>query len=294
MRKAGTRNRNRPFTIPEQMHLALYKKTVPDFEYQNSLLLFHIDMRRTWRSRAWKKAHPLSFPQKIKYRLRRLILPIRIFLGKLGLPEEETFFHMAAKWVKRHSIEGDYCEFGVYTGRSFVQAYQAIHQDVPGLKYFAFDSFEGLPAPGKEDLVYPQFSEGSFAATQPEFVGNLKKHNLNMASVEIVPGWFSDVLTPSLAKEIGLSRVAVAFIDSDLYISTGPVLDFLTDLLADGSLIVFDDWHAFRGHPDLGPQKAFREWKTKNPYLRFSPFPSAPNSYQRAFIVHKPLNDQSR
>ncbi len=106
-----------------------------------------------------------------------------------------------------------------------------------------------------------------------------------------MPGWFSETLTASLAEEIGLSRVAVALIDCDFYVSTVPVLAFLTDLLVDGSLIIFDDWHLFRGHPDLGPQKAFEEWQAENPDLRFSLFPTVSNSFQKVFIVHRPLDN---
>ncbi len=250
-------------------------------------------MKRKWRSRAWRNSHPLSFQQKMKYHLRQLIFPIRAFMGRVALPQQLSYLDYAARWKARHSIEGDYCEFGVYTGRSFVQAYQAITQTSKETKFFAFDSFEGLPQPKDKDSVYLQFSKGGFAATQKEFVENLGKHDVLMSSVKIVPGWFSEVLSASLAEEIALSQVAIALIDCDFYNSTVPVLEFLTNLLVDGSIIIFDDWYVFRGHPDLGPQSAFQEWQIKNPDFRISSFPTISNSLQRAFIIHKPLkNDE--
>lgn len=248
-------------------------------------------MNRKWRPRSWRDSHPLSLQQKIKYRFRQLLLPIRQLIGRVAISPQITYLDLAASWMERHSIEGDYCEFGVFTGRSFVHAYHAISKISEDTRFFAFDSFEGLPQPGEKDLVYPKFPKGYFAATQEEFVTNLRAHQVRMSAVKIVPGWYSETLTASLAAEIGLSRVAVALIDCDFYISTVPVLTFLTDLLVDGSLIIFDDWHLFRGHPDLGPQKAFEEWQTKNPDLRFSLFPAVSNSFQKAFIVHRPLDN---
>ena len=38
-------------------------------------------------------------------------------------------------------VQGQYYEFGLYKGYSFYRAVKAS----PGIKHFAFDSFEGLP-----------------------------------------------------------------------------------------------------------------------------------------------------
>ena len=107
-------------------------------------------------------------------------------------------------------------------------------------------------------------------------------------------GWYSDVLNDSLPGQIGLSKVAIALVDCDLYASTILALDFLASLLVDGAIIIFDDWFLFRGHPDLGPRRAFREWQAKVPEFQFSLLPPVSNSFQQAFIVHKPLQSNWR
>lgn len=250
-------------------------------------------MQRDWRSEAWRAEHPLKASEKFNGTLRKFFYPLRKLIGRFALSESVKYIDIAARWISWQNIEGDYCEFGVYTGRQFVHAYQAITRNSQNSRFFAFDSFEGLPQPEGVDLIYPQFSKGGLAATQQEFINNLKKHKVSLSNVEIVQGWYADVLSDELPPKIGLSKVAIALIDCDLYASTILALDFLTDLLVDGAIIIFDDWFLFRGHPDLGPQKAFREWQSRVPDFRFSLLPSISNSLQQAFIVHKPLIESS-
>ena len=123
-------------------------------------------MTRDWRSESWKITHPQSLPDKLKGDFRRLVNPFRKFIGKIALPDPPKYIDLAAQWKTWHNIEGDYCEFGVYTGRQFIHAYRSISQNSHGERFYAFDSFEGLPKPEGVDLVYPQFSQGGLTATR--------------------------------------------------------------------------------------------------------------------------------
>lgn len=246
-------------------------------------------MNREWRSEAWKATNSESYYDKIENVVRRLLMPIRKFIGRVSFVDQIKFVDVAAKWIAWHNIEGDYCEFGVYTGRQFTHAYKAITKFSQDTRFYAFDSFEGLPKPEGVDLVYPQFAQGAFSATRKEFMRNIKSHNVNLSRVDVVEGWYSDTLNDSLPEKIGLSNVAIVVVDCDLYSSTILALNFLTDLIVDGGIIIFDDWHLFRGHPDLGPQKAFNEWKSKVPEFQFSVMPPVSDSFQHAIIVHRPL-----
>ena len=50
------------------------------------------------------------------------------------------------------------------------------------------------------------------------------------------------------------------------------VLDWVTDLLVQGSVVVFDDWFYNQGRKDLGEQKAFYEWLGRNPQLELNEY----------------------
>ena len=52
-----------------------------------------------------------------------------------------------------------------------------------------------------------------------------------------------DSLTDDLKSKIkDNGGINLALIDADLYVSTVPVLNFITDLLVDGGIIIFDDF----------------------------------------------------
>jgi len=71
-------------------------------------------------------------------------------------------------------------------------------------------------------------------------------------------------------RRLSLKRASLVLIDCDLYESTVPVLAFITDLLDQGTIIIFDDWYRYKGHLDKGEQRACREWLDKNPQLELS------------------------
>ena len=253
-------------------------------------------VERKWRTEAWRRDHPLTWKQALRNRISDVTTPVRRFLGRVVVAPPQSYHEIAARFKTLQHIDGDYCEFGVYTGGSFVQMFHVLsklerergYHEYP-TRFFAFDSFEGLPEPGEADSHFPHqaFRTGAFNVTRAEFEGNLRHHGVDMQQVTVVPGWYSEVLTPETAARIGLQRVSIAYVDCDLYDSTVPVLNFLTDLLVDGAVLIFDDWHLNRAHPQLGVQGAFHEWCARNPHLRFTEIPGA--LAQRAFIVHLPL-----
>ena len=163
-------------------------------------------------------------------------------------------------------IPGDYLEFGVYLGTTFSYACRRLSY-FKEMKFFAFDSFEGLPKPKGIDMLNgysSHFHEHEFFCSEEDFIANLKRENVNLDKVRIVKGWFEQTLKPENAKSYGVDRIAAAWIDCDLYESAVPVLQFITPHLSVGSVILFDDWRCFRNLPDFGQQRACREWLSKN------------------------------
>lgn len=183
-------------------------------------------------------------------------------------------------------LKGEYCEFGVFKGETFAHGMQH-YKEFPTMRYFAFDSFEGLPAPkglDKEGDYTGNFHEGEFAFSEKDFLNNLKKKNLPLERVITVPGWFDKTLTEETASKHSIHSIAAAWIDCDFYESTVPVLDFLSKRLTKGSIIVYDDWYAFRNSPDRGQQLATKEWLEKNKNIKLAEIFSF-GVYGKAFTV---------
>lgn len=224
--------------------------------------------------------------------LKRVVRPLRVLAGKFVLPPaaddsrfigEHGCLRAAASFVTWNQVEGDYLEFGVYQGNSFAAAYHALMRnrrqhlalgyDSPDYRrwkdtrprFFAFDSFAGLPTgPGERHVDY---APGAYGCTEAEFRANMLNKGVDSNVVVVVPGFYAQTLNPDTRARHALAKAAVVMIDCDLYESTALVLDFLTDLVGQGTIVIFDDWFRFRGSPAHGEQRACREWLARNPQL---------------------------
>lgn len=173
-------------------------------------------------------------------------------------------FAMASK------VPGDYLEFGVYNGATFSLAYHnAVLRSFAG-RFIAFDSFQGLPEYSKDyELPSNVFLGGLYATTESTFLKYISSKGVDLDRVSVVSGWFKDTLTGKQKDSLGLEQAAVIMIDCDLYESTVPILEFITDILVPGSIIMFDDWYLYEGNPKYGVQAAFNEWAQQHPELQF-------------------------
>ena len=191
-----------------------------------------------------------------------------------GLPEELLrdpkwqILNMIMRSIRSWELPvGDYLEFGVYRGLSFMHAFElAERYDLGFMNFFGFDSFQGLPADiDATEKKYDHFFEGQFACSEPEFRAILGQGGVDLGRVTLVPGFYDRVLTETLKERLPIKRAAVVWIDCDLYASTVPVLDFVTDYLTTGSFLVFDDWFSFGADPGAGEMRATIEWLERHP-----------------------------
>jgi O-methyltransferase len=221
---------------------------------------------------------------KPKNRLQMLPVVNQLF----GYNRREEIFKDVFGFVNFTGVEGDYMEFGTWKGGSLTTAYFLAKQ-FPALArwhYYAFDSFEGLPEITGVDNSTGEFKAGDYAVGLPALKTQLAKNGLDLNRITFTAGWYSEVLNGATAASLPLKKAAVILVDCDLYESTVDVLNFITPYVVDGTVIIFDDWFCFKGHPDRGEQKAFREWLDRNKDI-------AATSYKQygwmgnSFILHR-------
>ena len=182
--------------------------------------------------------------------------------------ENGNMINMAFGYCFNNKISGDYAEFGVFKGHTTIEAWKASQRHgLRETKFWLFDSFQGLPEVSGEDADGP-FVTAEFSFGRREYEQNLKKFDVDLNRTEIVEGYFD----ATLARTETERKFAVVWIDCDLYESTVPVLDWLTDKLVDGAVICFDDWFTFSGRPDKGEQLATSKWLARNPHISLMPY----------------------
>ena len=191
----------------------------------------------------------------------------------------------------QHTKPGDYLEFGVYKGRSFIEAYKKSKEmKFDKMRFFAFDSFEGLPELGKNDASFDQFHEGQYSYSEKDFLNTIKQDSVDLERVITVPGFYGKSLKEKGLKEkLGIKFASVIWVDCDLYVSTKPVLEFITDIIDTGTIIVFDDWFSFAGDLYKGEIRAVNEWLEMNPDIRLCHYKDIGKD-GRIFIVQKVID----
>lgn len=194
---------------------------------------------------------------------------------------------LAVQFIRVNNIQGSYLEFGVYRGSTFANYYHSFKRSNLSIGMFAFDGFQGLPQPEGVDATpgHAQFGEGEFGCSQEEFIEGLAARGVPRGAYTITPGLFQESLTPNLHRNLDLVKAAIVYIDCDLYESTKPVLEFVQPILQDGTLLIFDDYFCFKGNPDFGERRAFREFLERNPNIEVTDY-SKFSSVGQAFIVH--------
>lgn len=134
-----------------------------------------------------------------------------------------------------------FLEFGVFMGHSMLNYYNIYLENNIEPNFFGFDAFEGLP----EERMDPHspWNTGDFNLN-----GNINPELLNKDGMQIIKGWFSDTLNDDTIQKFAGQKAGLVHVDCDIYTSTLEVLEFLVknDLLVDGTIIVYDDWGAWK------------------------------------------------
>lgn len=172
----------------------------------------------------------------------------KVTVTPLYNPEDRFYSYKLVSLYKaldEITLPGDWAQFGVYRGRCA----RFMSNFLIGKRQFhLFDSFEGLP----EDWM-GAWKAGSFALKEsqiPVF------HNPNIHTHK---GWFSDTVAP-FATTLE-APLAFLHIDCDLYSSTMDVLNGLNMHIADGTILLFDEYMMeSKGELSEDEHRALHEW----------------------------------
>ena len=105
-----------------------------------------------------------------------------------------------------------------------------------------------------------------------------------MSLLTLVEGWYDDTLVQETKRSLSLKKARIVNIDCDLYESTRATLQFITDLVTNGTVLMFDDWFCYRGDPRKGENRAVSDWLSENPRIMLSHYRNYAN-VGKSFIV---------
>lgn len=168
------------------------------------------------------------------------------------------FFKKASYFLRANRIDGVYAEFGSHEVNTFRMSLRTL--GLPNMpnkiyRFYAFDSFEGMPEP--EGIDKQKIWRHGMNFTSKETFLNIVKKDLHR--VVAVKGFYNESL-PTYdwpQKDV----IALAYIDCDYYSSTKDCLAFIKDKLQHGSLLAFDDWNCYYSDPKRGQRLAFSEFE---------------------------------
>jgi tetratricopeptide (TPR) repeat protein len=163
--------------------------------------------------------------------------------------------------IRDKNIEGDIVEFGIYQGWWINFLYRTTEELGLNRRLYGFDSFEGLSDPHPEhDQAY--WKKGQYACSLEQVSVNVQA--ALRPRLKLVKGFFEKSLHSAEALVAG--KFSYVRIDCDIYLPALDCLRYLGPRLADGAIVVFDDWPHLRGY---GEQRAFEEWLPTVPPLEF-------------------------
>lgn len=161
----------------------------------------------------------------------------------------------ATRYVISSGIEGDVVECGVWRGGSMQTVALVLKSlDISDRDIHLFDTFEGMPPPGTEDLRFDGETAGTLlekgARSQPIWAyatlddvrEGMREIGYPADRVHFHPGLVEKTI-PSQAPD----KISVLRLDTDWYASTIHELDHLYDRLTPGGVLIIDDYGYWRG-----------------------------------------------
>jgi hypothetical protein len=160
-------------------------------------------------------------------------------------------------------VDGDYLEFGVFTGSSFCHSIRCckkvayLNPSIENTKFYGFDSFCGFGEINEGD-VHSFYTDENFATDFDKVQKRVKKVAKD-TNFSLIPGFFNESLSAG-AESLGIEKARIIFVDSDTYSSSMEALTFCEKITQRGTFIILDDYYSYKGSFDKGVKKAFDEF----------------------------------
>lgn len=163
----------------------------------------------------------------------------------------------AVEYLVSSRIEGSIVECGVWKGGSMMAAASTLLRlGVSDRDLYLFDTFEGMPTPGHEDVNFRGVSASDLmdrAANMPaariwgrseqvEVEQNVLSTGYPKDRINLVKGRVEETV-PAFAPE----RIALLRLDTDWYESTRHEMEHLFPRLAVGGVLIVDDYGHWKG-----------------------------------------------
>jgi O-methyltransferase len=192
----------------------------------------------------------------------------RLALKILGIADTSyrpDFAALANAVDRITNFEGHIIECGVFRGSTLLgMAHRLACRGIRNVKLIGCDSFQGFPAPSKEDALgdgsfHERALQGVFGETNYELLRSRISALGFAQEIQLLKGFFSDTL-PQLSE----MKFSIVHLDCDLYQSYMTCLNFLYFRLLPGGYMVFDEYDfAMPVYP--GARKAIDEFLVDKP-----------------------------
>jgi predicted O-methyltransferase YrrM len=151
--------------------------------------------------------------------------------------------HEAVKWVVENRIPGDVVECGCARGGSAALMALSMRQRGERRCMWLFDTFDGLPAPTKDNPDYEiaKLLTGRCFGRLEEVQELFREQNID-EDVQFVKGLFQKTI-----PQTPIDRIGLLHIDGDWYESVKVCLEELYDKVAPGGIIQLDDYGYWKG-----------------------------------------------
>ena len=177
----------------------------------------------------------------------------------------------------------------MFNGLSLACMYSiAAEFDLSHLRFFGFDSFQGLPknAHKEDDGIWVP---GQYSCPIDLTRVFLTQRGIDWNRVFLIKGWFTETLADATVEEYKLRKSSIVMVDCDMYSSAKDALCFVEPLIQDQAVIIFDDWATGElDQKNMGEKRAFVEFLNAHPNCKATDIGSYNETSQMFHLVREP------